>query len=68
MYLIHIRYQYARYKIAQPTTSWLEDYFDWIQPQDSDSCCRVYNDSGHFCPSTGTMLSGRCNRGVMHYI
>lgn len=37
--------------IAQPATSWLDDYFDWIAPGGSPSCCRVY-DNGTFCKAT----------------
>ncbi|XP_072013548.1 NPC intracellular cholesterol transporter 1-like [Amphiura filiformis] len=48
-------------KIALPANSWIDDYFDWIQPGFGISCCRQfsesrYNDdrnrSGEFCPSS----------------
>lgn len=37
-------------KIAQPTSSWLDDYFAWLT---SVPCCRDYDDDpSQFCPST----------------
>ena len=36
-------------KIAVPSNSWIDDYFDWLS---SEQCCRVFkNDSSKFCPS-----------------
>eukprot|EP00057_Strongylocentrotus_purpuratus_P023567 XP_011678041.1 PREDICTED: Niemann-Pick C1 protein-like [Strongylocentrotus purpuratus] len=37
--------------IAQPTSSWMDDYFDWLKPQVSGSCCRVSIPDEEFCPS-----------------
>lgn len=37
--------------IAQPATSWLDDYVDWLRPVGNPPCCRTYNDD-KFCPST----------------
>uniref|UniRef100_A0A4W3IQ26 Niemann-Pick disease, type C1 n=1 Tax=Callorhinchus milii TaxID=7868 RepID=A0A4W3IQ26_CALMI len=38
-------------RIGFPSSSWIDDYFDWIKPQ--STCCRVYNNSGHeFCNAT----------------
>ena len=34
--------------VAQPASSWIDDYFDWLN---SDNCCRL-NGTGGFCPST----------------
>ncbi|XP_029446991.1 NPC intracellular cholesterol transporter 1 [Rhinatrema bivittatum] len=34
-------------KIAYPSSSWIDDYFDWVKPQ--STCCRVYNTTGEFC-------------------
>jgi Niemann-Pick C1 protein len=34
--------------IAQPTASWLDDYFHWLNPT-ADMCCRVRKDTGTPC-------------------
>ncbi|XP_019509402.1 PREDICTED: Niemann-Pick C1 protein [Hipposideros armiger] len=34
-------------RIGFAPSSWIDDYFDWIQPQ--SSCCRVYNSTDLFC-------------------
>lgn len=34
-------------KLAIPSNSWIDDYFDWL----SSDCCRVHNNTGLFCPS-----------------
>ncbi|KAL4217752.1 NPC intracellular cholesterol transporter 1 [Mactra antiquata] len=37
--------------IAQPASSWIDDYFDWINSAGNPPCCRLYN-NGSFCPAT----------------
>ncbi|XP_071482510.1 NPC intracellular cholesterol transporter 1-like [Diadema antillarum] len=37
--------------IAHPTSSWMDDFFDWVKPTGALTCCRV-NASGDFCPAT----------------
>ncbi|KAK0066303.1 Niemann-Pick C1 protein [Biomphalaria pfeifferi] len=37
--------------VAQPVSSWLDDYFAWVV---SEACCRYHNVTGAFCPSTET--------------
>lgn len=39
--------------IAQSATSWIDDYFSWINSQGQIPCCRIHSSNGHFCPSTG---------------
>ncbi|KAL4623363.1 Niemann-Pick C1 protein [Arapaima gigas] len=34
-------------KIGFPSSSWLDDYFDWVKPE--STCCRVKNSTGAFC-------------------
>ncbi|XP_023671417.1 NPC intracellular cholesterol transporter 1 [Paramormyrops kingsleyae] len=34
-------------RIGFPSSSWLDDYFDWVKPE--STCCRIYNTSGAFC-------------------
>lgn len=52
--------------LAQPASSWLDDYMDWsmykMDTQYSTPCCRVYA-NGTFCPSsdTDTPDCARCN-------
>lgn len=38
-------------KLAQPASSWLDDYFSWIGSGGNVPCCRLYQ-NGSFCPST----------------
>lgn len=35
--------------IARPSSSWLDDYFDWSA---SPSCCKFNKKDGSFCPHT----------------
>ncbi|CAC5359870.1 unnamed protein product [Mytilus coruscus] len=37
--------------IAQPTSSWIDDFFDWLAPGGSPPCCRLFP-NGTFCPAT----------------
>ncbi|XP_033109697.1 NPC intracellular cholesterol transporter 1-like [Anneissia japonica] len=37
--------------ISQPTSSWLDDYFDWVSPGGQYPCCRT-DPAGDFCPAT----------------
>ena len=43
-------------RIAQPPNSWIDDYYDWLEPTGDSSCCRYYlspdSDKGKFCPSS----------------
>jgi Niemann-Pick C1 protein len=38
-----------RSHIANPPSSWLDDYFDWVAPR---SCCQYYKNNGSFCRSS----------------
>ncbi|KAL3891662.1 hypothetical protein ACJMK2_003914 [Sinanodonta woodiana] len=38
--------------IAQPASSWIDDYFDWLTPGGNPTCCRYNEDTTNFCPST----------------
>ncbi|KAL3891661.1 hypothetical protein ACJMK2_003913 [Sinanodonta woodiana] len=38
--------------IAQPASSWVDDYFDWLTPGGNPTCCRFNIKTGGFCPST----------------
>ncbi|CAF4231353.1 unnamed protein product [Rotaria sp. Silwood2] len=44
--------QPKRYYLAQPPSSWLDDYFDWLQSSSNPHCCRINNQTQEFCPST----------------
>jgi Niemann-Pick C1 protein len=44
--------QPKRYYLAQPPSSWLDDYFDWLQSTNDPPCCRIYNQTNKFCPAT----------------
>lgn len=33
--------------INRPSTSWIDDYFDWA---DLSSCCKYYSTNNSFCP------------------
>lgn len=39
-------------RIAQPASSWLDDYFSWLAPGGNPPCCRYNNVTGDFCPAT----------------
>ncbi|XP_070533114.1 NPC intracellular cholesterol transporter 1-like [Ptychodera flava] len=40
-------------RIAHPASSWLDDFFDWLNAGGAIPCCRYYNQSGQpFCPAT----------------
>ncbi|XP_062596314.1 NPC intracellular cholesterol transporter 1-like [Saccostrea cucullata] len=38
-------------KIAQPTSSWLDDYLSWLSPGGDPPCCRENSKTHGFCPS-----------------
>ncbi|CAF0998298.1 unnamed protein product [Adineta ricciae] len=40
------------YYLAQPPSSWLDDYFDWLQSTNDPPCCRINNQTHEFCPAT----------------
>ncbi len=40
------------YYLAQPPSSWLDDYFDWLQSTNNPPCCRINNQTKQFCPAT----------------
>ncbi|CAF1388802.1 unnamed protein product [Adineta ricciae] len=44
--------QPERYYLAQPPSSWLDDYFDWLQSTNNPPCCRIHNQTKEFCPAT----------------
>ncbi|CAF0977101.1 unnamed protein product [Rotaria sordida] len=44
--------QPQRYYLAQPPSSWLDDYFDWLQSTNDPPCCRINNQTEEFCPAT----------------
>lgn len=37
--------------IAQPASSWIDDYYDWVNSAGGDQCCRLFP-NGTFCKST----------------
>ncbi|CAF1029966.1 unnamed protein product [Rotaria sordida] len=44
--------QPKHYYLAQPPSSWLDDYFDWLQSTNDPPCCRIHNQTKEFCPAT----------------
>ncbi|KAI8483758.1 NPC intracellular cholesterol transporter 1 [Branchiostoma belcheri] len=36
-------------KIFAAPSSWIDDYFDWMNPLGNPPCCRVYNNTERFC-------------------
>ncbi|CAH8614549.1 unnamed protein product [Schistosoma rodhaini] len=36
--------------IVSPASSWIDDYFDWIDPSSSSLCCRINRNTHKFCP------------------
>jgi Niemann-Pick C1 protein len=44
--------QPKHYYLAQPPSSWLDDYFDWLQSTNNPPCCRINNQTKKFCPAT----------------
>jgi Niemann-Pick C1 protein len=53
--------QPQRYYLAQPPSSWLDDYFDWLQSTNNPPCCRINNQTQDFCPATSnSSLCVRC--------
>lgn len=44
--------QPKKYYLAQPPSSWLDDYFDWLQSTSNPPCCRIYNQTQEFCAAT----------------
>ncbi|VDP48481.1 unnamed protein product [Schistosoma margrebowiei] len=36
--------------IVSPASSWIDDYFDWIDPSGSSLCCRINRNTHKFCP------------------
>ena len=38
--------------LAQPPSSWLDDYFDWLQSTNDPPCCRINPQNQTFCPAT----------------
>ncbi|CAF4729805.1 unnamed protein product, partial [Rotaria socialis] len=44
--------QPKHYYLAQPPSSWLDDYFDWLQSTNDPPCCRIHNETNEFCPAT----------------
>jgi Niemann-Pick C1 protein len=53
--------QPKHYYLAQPPSSWLDDYFDWLQSSNNPPCCRINNRTKEFCPATvNNSLCVRC--------
>ncbi|KAK7086015.1 NPC intracellular cholesterol transporter 1 [Halocaridina rubra] len=51
-----------RTHIAQPASSWLDDYMDWSLYVGDVPCCRVNDDDGSFCPAADfTSNCSDCN-------
>jgi Niemann-Pick C1 protein len=44
--------QPQRNYLAQSPSSWLDDYFDWLQSINDPPCCRINNQTKEFCPAT----------------
>jgi len=44
--------QPKHYYLAQPPSSWIDDYFDWLQSTNNPPCCRIHNQTKEFCPAT----------------
>lgn len=39
-------------KLARPSSSWLDDYFDWLS---IDTCCKINRNDDSFCLSSGKL-------------
>ena len=60
--------------LAQPPSSWLDDYFDWSQSVGTLPCCRIDPVNNTFCPSTSNntnciacnMTGGTYDRPLPH--
>ncbi|KAH3710433.1 hypothetical protein DPMN_069915 [Dreissena polymorpha] len=53
--------QLANYTtIAQPASSWIDDYFDWVSSTGNPPCCRINDQTGQFCPSTSNESCHNC--------
>ncbi|KAK3087273.1 hypothetical protein FSP39_003937, partial [Pinctada imbricata] len=50
VYLASLQPNYT--KIAQPSSSWLDDFFDWLAPGGHPPCCRIFESNHSFCPAT----------------
>ncbi|OWF43470.1 Niemann-Pick C1 protein [Mizuhopecten yessoensis] len=50
VYTASLRPNYSR--VAQPVSSWLDDYFSWLNSGGHPQCCRSFINNGSFCPST----------------
>jgi Niemann-Pick C1 protein len=44
--------QPQQHYLAQPPSSWLDDYFDWLQSSNDPPCCRINSQTQAFCPAT----------------
>ena len=55
-FMVYISYIFGRTYIASPSSSWLDDFYDWLD-YGTDSyglttpCCRVFRQNGTFCNS-----------------
>ena len=58
--------QPKKYYLAQPPSSWLDDYFDWLQSTNNPPCCRINNQTGKFCPAT--MNNSLCVACPMQFV
>lgn len=65
--------------ISNSASSWLDDYFDWLDPNGAPLCCRIDKTNQHFCPSSDRspncvscnpkLIDGRPNaKDFIHYL
>ncbi|XP_069106918.1 NPC intracellular cholesterol transporter 1-like, partial [Argopecten irradians] len=64
VYTASLRSNYSR--IAQPVSSWLDDYFSWLNSGGHPQCCRSYINNGSFCPSTVPDNTSLCQPCQLH--
>ncbi|XP_033726498.1 NPC intracellular cholesterol transporter 1-like isoform X1 [Pecten maximus] len=64
VYTASLRANYSR--IAQPVSSWVDDYFSWLNSGGHPQCCRSYNNNGSFCPSTVPDNTSLCKPCQLH--
>ena len=63
-YYYHYYYYYyslTRSKIAMSASSWLDDYFSWIEPNRENSCCRIKYKRNETCFRTTVMPPNSTN-------
>ena len=60
-YYYHYYYSLTRSKIAMSASSWLDDYFSWIEPNRENSCCRIKYKRNETCFRTTVMPPNSTN-------